>query len=1146
MAKADYIHLHAHSDYSLLDSCARFANDKGDPSPLLEQVVKWGMTHLALTDHGNIFGAIEFYDACKKAGVTPIIGCELYVATGSRFDRKVTASAGTPSFAASADKEDENPQRSGINHLVVLAKDNDGYKNIIELVTKASLEGFYYKPRVDKELLAQHSKGLVALSACLKGEVAQAAMSGNLQLAKERAGVLAEIFGKGNFYLELMDHGLEAQKQANKVLLEIAAAGIAGLAATNDCHYFQKEDAEAHDAMLCIGTGKKVTDRERKRYSTQEFYYKSPAEMAELFKDYPEALKNTRRIAEMCGGLEISFSEMHLPDYSVPEGFSQESYLEHLCRQGLSRRFPAGAGRTYQERLDYELSVIKQMGFPGYFLIVWDFIHFARKHGVPVGPGRGSGAGCLVSWLLDITSVNPIEYGLLFERFLNPSRRTMPDLDIDFSDEGRDQVIQYVREKYGFTNVAQIITFGTMQSRAVIRDVGRVLEVPLDEVNRIAKAIPAGLTISQAMKASQDFRLTVQQSQAAQKILPLALRLEGCRRHTGIHAAGTVITKEPVTRYAPLNKNTTSGVITSGFNDESLISLGLLKVDFLGLRTLTVIQQTIELVKERHNIDIVIDKIPYDDQKTFELFCRAQTGGVFQLESRGMRDLLLRLRPHKLTEVIALIALYRPGPMDLIPEFIRRRHGEMKIEYEHPLLEPVCRETYGILVYQEQVMQAAQVLAGYSLAEADILRRAMGKKKPEVMAKQRIVFVKGCKEKNAISADKANQMFDLLEKFAGYGFNKSHAAAYAIVAYQTAYLKANFPIEFMTALANSEIGRTAIGSEDKENKVASYLQEARQMGFATLPPSVNKSREKFSIEGDKIRFGLLAVKNVGEASAQAIVKERNKKGPFKDIEDIFKRIPKEQINRKVMESLAKAGALDECLKGPVIAQKRGQFLEDLDCLIEHFSNYDGEMLFDIGVTLPKRPGVQTQEDDVLNWERDMLGIYLTMHPLDGWRLLLKASPMSLTTDLHSAKEGSQVRLLGMAASVKRQISKKSGQTWARVRFEDLTGAVEVVVFPRTFAASSQEAFKSLQIAVADLTQQDWQRIRGILETAPEGNAVVYLIDKKPVNGSTDSLRVEFPKKIQIVKPLLEKLGPILGENNMIFTYMHPAPERMRT
>ncbi|MBI4369377.1 MAG: DNA polymerase III subunit alpha [Elusimicrobia bacterium] len=1182
MSKIEFAHLHAHSDYSLLDGMARFTDDKGKPTPMLEDLARVGFTHQALTDHGNMFGAIEFYKASQKAGVIPVLGCELYVAVGSMHDRKAVPG-----------KEDENPQKSGINHLTVLAKDNEGYQNLIELVTRASLEGFYYKPRVDKELLAKHSKGLVGLSGCLKGEVAQAITLDNMPLAIERANTLADIFGRDNFFLEVMDHGLEAQKKVVNGILEIARHTKFEIVATNDCHYFKKDEADAHDALLCIGTGKKLSDSQRMRYASREFYYKSPEEMEKVFGQNPEFMMNAARVARLCGNVKISFNELHLPDYNVPQGHTQASYLEFLCLEGLNRKFPSGATREYQERLESEMGIIKRMGFPGYFLIVWDFVNFAKRNGIPVGPGRGSGAGSIVSYLLSITDVDPIRYRLLFERFLNPDRRTMPDLDIDFSDEGREAVIKYVRDKYGFTNVAQIVTFGTLQSRAVIRDVGRVLDVPLSEVDKIAKNVPQGMTLAEALKNSPEFKQVVEQSQSAKKILPIAIKLEGARRHTGVHAAGTVITREPVTKYAPLYKSAKSDVTTTGFNDECLNALGLLKVDFLGLRTLSVIQKAMEMAEEHRGVKIVWDEIGYDDPKTYELLCRGQAVGVFQLESRGMRDLLLKLKPAQLTEIIALIALYRPGPMKWIDEYCARKHGQTPVKYEHPLLESILKESYGICVYQEQVMEIAKQMAGFSAGEADRLRAAMGKKKIEELEKMEVKFIEGAKAKS-VDERLARKIYNDLKDFGRYAFNKSHSAAYGVIAYRTAYLKANYPIEFMTSLAMSEIGRTAVGSDDKENKVATYLEEARTMGFATVPPCANYSRERFTIEGNKIRFGLLAIKNVGDGPAGAIVKERMAAGPYKSIEDMFMRLNRDILNKKVLESLVKAGALDDILQGATIVEKRGRFILNIDFYLEFLANREDNLLFDVGIILPQRDVVLPSEEEVLRWEREILGMYLTLHPLHRWRGFAEAGKLSTIADVRAGQSG-RIETLGLVSAVRKQVSKKTGMAWARVKIEDLTGLIETMIFPKTYASINQELLKPGQLVVvtgrvnkalgsdedmnsestANATEDEilveeirsledfvaarvthfylilpadrgvWTQVRRALQGAPSGAIVIGLAQGLPDTAAKSLIWVEYPMTVGIDKSLWQSLELLIGADNMVLTCKAPSEFQRR-
>ncbi|MEK6544166.1 MAG: DNA polymerase III subunit alpha [Elusimicrobiota bacterium] len=1176
MSKSEFVHLHAHSDYSLLDGCARFSNDKGEPTPNMQRMATLGFKHQALTDHGNLFGAIEFYECCQRVGITPIIGCELYVASGSRFDRK------------SSSKDEENPQKASINHLTVVARDNEGYQNLIELTTRASLEGFYYKPRVDKELLAQYSKGLTALSGCLKGETAQALLKDNEELALSRIDKLRDIFGKENFYLEIMDHGLESQKKVNTALIAIAGKTGIPLVATNDCHYFTKEDAVAHDAHLCIGTGKKIDDVNRMRYATQEFYYKSPEEMSQLFSLYPEAIKNTLKIAASTD-VKISFGELHLPEYQVPAGYSQESYLLELCKAGLAKRFPSGAPAIYQERLEYEMGVIKKLGFPGYFLIVWDFINYARKNNVPVGPGRGSGAGSIISYLLNITSVDPIKFGLLFERFLNPDRRTMPDLDIDFSDAGRDMVITYVREKYGFSNVAQIITFGTMQSRLAVRDVGRVLDIPLPEVDRIAKAIPAGMTIDQALSQNQEFKQLYDTSETGKRIIAIAQRLEGARRHTGVHAAGTVITKEPVTRYTPMYRNSTSGVTTTGYNDESLIKLGLLKVDFLGLRTLTVIAETIRLIESTMGRKIDINDIPFDDKKTYELLARAQAGGVFQLESRGMRDLLVKLKPSKLSDIIALIALFRPGPMQWINDFVARKFDPALIKYGHPLLEPILKETYGITVYQEQVMEISKQLAGFSGGQADKLRKAMGKKVPEELDKLETLFVEGAATKNKIDPKFSRKLYAELKAFGHYAFNKSHSAAYGFIAYQTAYLKANFLIQFMTALASSEIGRTAVGSEDKENKIATYLREARSYGIGILAPSVNRSEPRFSIEENSIRFGLVAIKNVGDNAAEAIANERKARGAFNNIKEFLTRLKSNHLNRKVLESLAKSGALDEILEGDNTVMRRSRFLRDVDFYIHTYWQEAQEMLFDMEFSAKPTAdaAMLATSDEIRHGEREMLGIYLSEHPLTELQTMAQRMPLKTISQLAGSGELPPARygsygsgrppgrsVLGLNVNLKKQISKKTGSAWARMQLEDLSGEIDVVLFPRTFAKTKPEVFKqgavivvtgrlssslkndsdpndsqgikeeliadevilweeylgnrleSLSLAINNIPEATLKRLHESLTKADAGGTKVMLMATGPHG-------IELPKPIKLSKELWRSLDALLGGNSMM-------------
>ncbi len=921
-----FVHLHSHSEYSLLDGAARITDEKGKPGELLKRIAEMKMPAMAVTDHGNMYGAIEFYQAAKSVGVKPIIGCEMYISPKSRHDRDSTRG-----------------QEHAYNHFTVLSRDNEGYHNLIQLCSIGFLEGYYYKPRVDKEVLAKYGKGLIALSGCLKGELAQALLADKEKEALKIVDDYQNIFGKENYYFELMDHGIADQKRQNIKLIELSKKTGVPLVVTNDCHYVKKEDAAAHDALLCIGTGSTLVDPNRMRFDQHEFYYKSPQEMYALFKEQPEAVRRTLEIADRCS-VEIKLDQMLLPHYDVPVGQTADAYLESLCRQGMQRRY--GDGQTkFMDRLTYELSVIRKMGFSTYFLIVWDFVHWAKGNGVPVGPGRGSGAGSIVSYVLGITDVCPMKYGLLFERFLNPDRRSMPDLDIDFSDDGRERVIQYVRNKYGEKSVAQIITFGSMLARLVVRDVGRVMGFPLSEVDRIAKLIPRelGTTIEMARKNVPELQQECKQNPEIEKLLQTAQRLEGLKRHTGVHAAGIVIAKGDLTQYVPLAKGS-KDVITTQFNDEALLKLGMLKMDFLGLRTLTVISKACKLINQRHKAPLLassptasdggsidskngsgwfdISQIPLDDEATFKLLQDAKAIGVFQLESTGMRDLLRKLHPSVFEEIIALIALYRPGPMGagMLEEFVKRKHNANSIKYDHPILEPVLKETYGVILYQEQVMRISQDFAGFTPGQADVLRKAMGKKIPEEIEKLRGLFMEGAKAKD-IKEKTAHTVFEQIVTFGGYGFNKSHSTAYGLVSYQTAYLKANYPIEFMTALLTSEIGHSAIGKEE-DSKLVNFINEATEMGIKVLPPDVQKSFSEFSIEdlnphpsplpqqgeGERpslppvegegavrpdesksscIRFGLLAVKNVGDGAVESIVAARTKDGNFLTFDDFY-------------------------------------------------------------------------------------------------------------------------------------------------------------------------------------------------------------------------------------------------------------------
>jgi DNA polymerase III subunit alpha len=874
--KSPFVHLHNHSEYSLLDGAARLTDDKGKPSEFIQTMARMGYPALALTDHGNLFGAVEFYKVCKEVGIKPIIGMEAYISPTNRFDKEQRL--GEASY-----------------HITLIARNQKGYENLLKLSTMAYLEGFHYKPRIDKEILARHSEGLVGLSGCLKGEISSALRNGDEAGAIKLVGDYRAIFGEKNFYIEIMDHGLELQANVNPKLFELAKKVNAPLVGTNDCHYFKKEDHFAHDVVLCIGTGKKLTDEKRMRYGASEFYYKSPEEMAKKFAELPQCLTSTLEIADSCE-IKMSFDQLLLPKYDVPVGDTAESYLKKLCLEGLKKRTGGHVPDAYLQRLEMELGVINKMGFAPYFLIVWDFISFARKNGIPVGPGRGSGAGALTAYALYITAIDPIANGLLFERFLNPDRRSMPDLDIDFSDDGRDRVIQYVRQKYGETCVAQIITYGSMLARGVVRDVGRVLDMPLPEVDKISGLIPKqlGITINDAMESVPELKALYKTDPNVKKLIDLSRQLEGLKRHTGVHAAGTVIAPSDITAYVPLSKNN-KDIVTTQFDGETLSKMGLLKVDFLGLRTLSVIRDAVNLVKARHQPDFDIDTIPTDDEKTYRLLTRADVSGVFQLESGGMRDLLRKMKPANLSDVTALISLYRPGPMGsgMLDDFVERKNDPAKIRFDHPLMKPILQETYGIMVYQEQVMQIARALADFTPGEADGLRKAMGKKIMEELEKQRSKFIDGCATKG-IDKKLANSIFDLMAKFGGYGFNKSHASAYGLVSYQTAFLKANFPVEYMAALCTSEIGHSSMASKEVESKLVGYLRDCETMGIEVLPPDVQVSVDKFTVENpvgaspSQIRFGLLAIKNVGLGAVESIINAR-KEGKFESLHDLCRR-----------------------------------------------------------------------------------------------------------------------------------------------------------------------------------------------------------------------------------------------------------------
>jgi len=1000
------------------------------------------MPALAITDHGNMYGAMEFYMGCKEIGIKPIIGCEVYVAPGSRFDKKV----------------ERNSQV--YYHLTLLAKDFEGYQNLLALVSAGFLEGFYYKPRVDKELIKKHSKGLIALSGCLQGEVANHYLKDKIKEAESVAGEYRDIFGKDSYYIEIMDNGLEEQKKVIPHLMELSKKMGLGLAATNDCHFLKREDAFDHDVLLCIGTGKTLDEPDRMRFSSDQFYYKPPHEMIKLFDYAPQATRNTVEIAEKVN-LDLTFDKLLLPNYPVPKGESAESYLEKLCREGLKKRYGT-VTEVHEKRLVHELSIINKMGFAAYFLIVWDFIHYAKSNKIPVGPGRGSGAGSIVAYTLGITDICPLHYGLLFERFLNPDRRTMPDLDIDFADSGRDRVIEYVRNKYGHNNCAQIITFGSMQARLVIRDVARVMGFPVSESDRIAKMVPFGSNIYGALQSVPELKNLAKSDDRVGRLLATSQKLEGLKRHTGVHAAGMVIANEEITKYSPLAVGSRD-VVTTQYDGNMLPKLGLLKVDFLGLKTLTVIEDTVDLVKAEIQPDFSLPAIKIDDKKTFDLFKEARTLGVFQLESRGMRDLLRKLVPTNIEDIIALISLYRPGPMGsgMIDDFVARKHGKVKVRYEHPILEPILKDTYGVIVYQEQVMRIATDLAGFTAGQADSLRRAMGKKIPEEIEKQRENFIQGAKGKG-VEKKTAEKMFEQIVHFGGYGFNKSHAAAYGMLAYQTAYLKANFPLRYMTALMNSEIGHSVTGKENEESKLVGYLQESESSGIEVLPPDIAKSGGKFCIEDGKIRFGLLAIKNVGAGSAETIVEARKNGSGFKNWEDFIGRIDLRAANKKVLESLIKAGACD-CFGGNRCAL-RAELMAGLESSIgradshkQDFSKGQGLLFAPSEISASVQGEIKVEpwsEHMTLSYEKEVLGFYLSGHPLAQHKhdLLVysKYRLDKLPKPADDPRHSPLIRVAGMISSAKKLVTKEKKEQYARFKLEDLFGEIEVVVFPKSY------------------------------------------------------------------------------------------------
>jgi DNA polymerase-3 subunit alpha len=1045
----NFTHLHVHTEYSLLDGSSKIKE-------LPARVKELGMDSLAITDHGVMYGVIDFYRACKAAEIKPIIGCEVYVAPGSRFDKEAIGQGDDRYY-----------------HLVLLAENNTGYSNLMKIVSRGFTEGFYYKPRVDYEVLEKYHEGIIALSACLAGEVARDITRDNYEEAKKAALHYQDIFGKDNFFLELQDHGIPAQRLVNQELMRMSRETGIELVCTNDIHYTYAEDAEAHDLLLCLQTGKKVTDTDRMRYEGGQYYCKSPEEMAELFPYAPQALENTYRIAQRCN-VEIEFGKTKLPKYEVPEGFDSWTYLLHLCNEGLVKRYGDEAEK-HRERLDYELGVIKRMGYVDYFLIVWDFINYAKQNGIAVGPGRGSGAGSIVAYSLAITDIDPIRYNLLFERFLNPERVSMPDIDVDFCYERRQEVIDYVVRTYGKDKVVQIVTFGTLAARAVIRDVGRVLDMPYADVDRVAKLVPneLGITLDKALKESRDFKSLYESDASVKHLIDMARRLEGLPRNTSMHAAGVVICQKAADEFVPLSRGG-DGTITTQYTMTTLEELGLLKMDFLGLRTLTVIQDAVNLVNKTHPGKLDIDKIDYNDQNVMELIGSGHTEGIFQLESAGMKNFMKELKPKSLEDITAGISLYRPGPMDFIPKYIKGKNNPDDIAYECPQLENILSTTYGCIVYQEQVMQIVRDLAGYTLGRSDLVRRAMSKKKASVMEKERQNFIYGNKEEgvpgciaNGIPEETAKIIYDNMTDFAKYAFNKSHAACYAVVSYRTAYLKCYYPKEFFAALMTSVLANNT--------KVAEYAYTCRQMGIEILPPDINEGEGNFSVASNGIRYGLSALKSIGKPIIDAIIQEREDNGAFTGLEDFISRLSGKEVNKRTLESFIKSGAFD-CFN----ANRHQMMLVYADIVDninnERKSNIAGQMsLFDMfeekhdKVNVPNVP--EYDKEELLAYEKEVLGVYVSGHPMDDYEALWRKHITNVSSDFINDEDNppkvtdGQKATIGGIITAKTVKNTKTGKMMAFITVEDVFGAVEVLIFPRDYEKYRSQAVEDNKVFV---------------------------------------------------------------------------------
>ncbi len=1056
-----FVHLHVHTQYSLLDGAIRI-------DALLKRAIDFGMDSVAITDHGTMFGVLEFFEKAGKAGVKPIIGCEFYVAPRTLTDKTVL-------------------DNKGLSHLVILAENSEGYRNLCKLATIAQLKGFYHKPRIDKNVLREHSKGLVGLSACLHGEIPRLIGENRLDGADEAAQTYLNIFGEGNFFLEVQNNGLPVQEKVNNVLLEMSERLSIPLIATNDCHYLDKEDARAHEILLCVQTGKTIYDPDHFRFGTDQLYFKSKEDMHNYFKSYPGAIENTVSIAKRCN-IDFDFKTYHFPKFETPSGQTAEEFFEQKAWEGYNQKIkcvkeknPEIDESQYKERIKSEISTINSMGFPGYFLIVADFILYAKKHNVPVGPGRGSVAGSLVAYSLGITDLDPIEHGLIFERFLNPGRKSMPDIDVDFCINGREEIFRYVVKKYGGADyVAQIITFGKLKTRAVIRDVGRALDIPLNEVDAIAKMVPDVLNISldNALKQEPRLRSIAEEKPEINDLLKVCRVLEGLPRHASTHAAGVVVSDKPLVEYLPLYKGKKGEVLTQ-FDMKCVEKIGLVKFDFLGLRNLTVIANTLSLIAKQGDTPPDLTNINLDDPDTYRLLVSGDTIGVFQLESSGMKDLLVRLKPECFDDVIALVALYRPGPMEsgMIDDYVKRKHGEKDVVYLLPELEPILKETYGVIVYQEQVMRIAASVADYSMSDADDLRKAMGKKKPAIMARQRLRFISGATERG-IQSQKAKKLFDLIEKFGGYGFNKSHSAAYALIAYQTAFLKAHFPVEFMASLLTGEINSI--------DGVVKYIAECRYHGIKVLPPDINESDKEFTVIGSKIRFGLVAVKNVGEGAIEVIIDAR-KEGRFSSLFDFCERVDLKKANKRVVESLIKCGAFDST------GANRSQMMVSLENAIDYGQRVQKEKadpqmgLFDIGaakqnINLPQMSGIdEWDEKQLLTFEKEALGFYITGHPLTRFEDLLDKFTNANTISLKEKNDGEIVRIGGIIINIK-TIKTKKGDLMAFVTLEDQHGTVEIIIFSLVYAAIQEILIEDNTVIIQGRVKGDENSVKILADT----------------------------------------------------------------